>query len=85
VAAGLIGTSAGNEVEPVPDTGLWLPIRGDLPLREGVPRGVVEIGLGCMLVVETGFFEQPAAFLGVFRGRLDQPSVSISYSADNRE
>lgn len=43
-------------------------------MREGVPRGVIEVGLGCMLVVETGFFEQPAAFLSVFCGRLDQPS-----------
>ena len=70
VANGLIGTSAGSEVEPDPDpAGLWPPIRGDFPLRDGVPRGVVEVGLGCMLVVVTGFFEQPAAFLSVFRER----------------
>jgi hypothetical protein len=84
VATGLIERSVSSEDKPGPEEGLWLLIRGDFPLREGVPRGVVELGLGCILKTETGFFGPLVAILSVFRERLVDGEVLISYSADNR-
>lgn len=53
---GFIRESEGRDAEPDAEPeGLWPPIKGDFPLREGVPLGVTEVGLACILVENQGF------------------------------